>query len=277
MTGPGQLARALSFSLQLRNAGHVVRPIQQVRQMTTLPLFYHRVVTLDRTAHAALRLNTAGGFNFAAGTNAIPLSLSELAVAAVDHPIVFAGQGLPMPLAVVGYRHAENLCIEADGSWRPGAYVPAYLRTYPFILVQPQAEATELLLGIEMNSPLVGETKGTLLFEEGEPSALVKERMALVQAYHQDMQATRRFAEALEAAELLVPQEARLDFRSGGSARIDGFRMLDGAKVNALPEEKVLEFWRNGWIGAIFAAVHSQPRWAGLLERAEARRTAEAA
>jgi hypothetical protein len=239
----------------------------------SLPLFYHTVVSLDREAHAGLRLDPAGGYNFAYGTNAVPLSLSEIVVAAAHHPVVFAGaEGLPMPAAMVGYRYAENLLVEADGNWAAGSYIPCYLRSYPFIFIEPEPGSDTLFLGIETKSPLLSETKGEPLFENGQPSALLQQRMALADTYRRDVLATRAFAEALLAADILMPQQAQIDFAGGESHRVEGFRSIDPAKFAALPEETVLAWWRNGYLATAQAILFSQQRWADLLRRAEQRR-----
>lgn len=244
--------------------------------MTSLPLFYHTIISLDRELHAGLRLDPTAGFAFAYGANAIPLSLSELGVASAHHPVVFAGaEGAASPVAVVGYRYAENLAVEADGSWTPGSYIPCYLRSYPFIFIQPEPGSETLLLGIESRSPLLSETKGEPLFADGEPTALLQERLRLADEYRRDLLATRAFGEAMESAGVLMPQQAQFDF--GGEAhRIEGFRTIDPAKLSALPEETVLAWWRNGYLAAAFSMLHSQHRWADLLRRAEQRRAEKA-
>lgn len=237
-----------------------------------LPLFYTMVASLDRQTHGALRLDTAAGYRFAQETNAVPLSLSELGAAAAHHPIVLGGgDGPAMPAAMVGYRDAENLLVGPDGSWSTGSYIPCYLRVYPFIFIEPAPEADVLTLGVEARSPLLSETRGEPLFEAGEPTALLQERLALADSYRRDLAATRAFGEALTAAGLLVPQEAKLDFAAGGTHLVTGFRGIDPARFDALPEATVAEWWKNGYLAACFAILHSQHRWGDLLRRAEQR------
>lgn len=249
-----------------------------MNEIPRLRLFFHAVAGLDRAPHGALRLDTAGGYRFAAGTNSVPLSLSEIGVAAAHHPLVLTGsEGPAVQAAMVGYRFAENLLAEVDGSRAAGSYVPGYLRACPFIFIRPDAASDTPVLEAETRSPLLSETKGEKLFDGSQPTALLKERMALADAYRRDLVATQAFGAALAGAGLLVPQDARFDFAGGESHRVTGFRAIDPARLSALPEETVLAWWRNGYLQACFAIIHSQHRWAGLLRRAEQRRTRAAA
>jgi hypothetical protein len=233
-------------------------------------MFYSMVASLDREAHASLRLDTKGGFAFAKGSNSLSLSLSELGAASVHYPIVFtAGDGLPMPMAIVGYRDSENLLVEADGSWSPGAYIPCCLRVYPFIFIEAVPGSDNLSLGVEARSPLLSEAKGEALFDSGKPTSLLEEKLSLADSFRRDIDATRAFGEALAAADVLVPEQATLDFISGGTHRLVGFRGIDPARFGALPEPVVLDWWQKGYLEACYAVLHSQFRWGGLLRMAE--------
>ena len=239
-------------------------------ESSRLPMFYTMVASLDREAHASLRLDTKGGFAFAKGTNCLSLSLSELGAASVHYPIVFSGgDGLPMPTAIVGYRDSENLLVEADGGWSPGAYIPCCLRVYPFVFIETAPGLDNLALGVEARSPLLSESEGEALFDSGNPTPLLQEKLSLADALRRDIDATRAFAEALAAADVLVPEQATLDFISGGTHRLVGFRGIDPARFGALPEPLVFDWWQKGYLEACYAILHSQFRWGDLLRRAE--------
>src|ERR1700761_3215918 len=115
-----------------------------------LPVFFNRVEVLDPAKHADLKLNRASGFRFAAHANSISLCLQEISAAADFYPIVFTEAALT-PLAVVGCRDGENAFVDGNGRWRPGVYIPAYLRAWPFIPVNINDPA-KLMIGIEPDS-----------------------------------------------------------------------------------------------------------------------------
>ena len=236
-----------------------------------LPPFFHRLVTLDHTVHASLRLDPASGFGFARGANAIPLALGELAAAAQHYPIVFATGAQPMPLAVVGYRVEENLFVGQDGQWAAGRYVPAYLRAHPFLLVQQGPGQDEFVVAMEAGAEALGETKGDLLLQGGKPSPILEQRLALCRDLRASLVEAGHFAAALQAHGLLQEQEARLELNGQRPARLDGFRVLDPAGLQTLPDATVLAWHRSGWLAACQAAVFSTPCWAQLIEQAAAR------
>src|ERR1700761_1533796 len=100
-----------------------------------MPMFYKEPRPLDRAKDGKLRLSRPTHFRFAEGTNAIPLLVDEFPMAAAYYPIVFADGPLPIPAAVVGLKNDQNLYIDANGRWIAGSYLPAYVRRYPFILM----------------------------------------------------------------------------------------------------------------------------------------------
>ena len=68
----------------------------------------------------------------------VPLTVGEFPIAGIYYPIIFAGDRY-QPLAVMGMRQGSNLFVGADGAFEVGAYIPAYIRRYPFVLANDQA------------------------------------------------------------------------------------------------------------------------------------------
>ncbi|WP_160938302.1 SapC family protein [Teichococcus coralli] len=233
-----------------------------------MPPLFGRVEPLDPARHGGLRLDRAAGLGFAARANAVPLSIVELPLAARHFPIVFATGPLPMPLAVLGYRTGENLFVDEKGNWRAGTYLPAYLRAYPFIFLQAEG-GTQLHLGIEPDAPALHTGSGDPLFEEGKPSTFLQEMLRFCSDYRASLEETQRFAEALKAAEVLEQQEARVEFRSGGSARLNGFLMMNPKRFEELPDETILAWRKRHWLGAAYAVMHAGGSWSSVLDLAE--------
>ena len=243
-----------------------------------LPPFFKQVVALNAARHGALKLDRSRGYGFAAGVNALPLGLGEVPLAAQHYPVVLTAGPNPVPVAVLGYRNGENLFVDKDGAWLAGAYVPAYVRSFPFILIEPpstgQNPAGEVYLGIETTTPMLGET-GEALFAYGEPTELVAEAMRFAVAYRDELARATAFGQALRAAEVLQANAARLDFKDGGTARLDGFQVIDAAKIEALDDARFLDWRRQGWLAALYAIPQSAARWATIVDRAHGRRRDE--
>jgi hypothetical protein len=239
-----------------------------------LPPFFKAVSALDAGRHGGLKLDRADGFGFAAGANALPLGLSEITIAAQHYPIVLTEGPHPVPVAILGYRSEENLFVDPAGAWLDDAYVPAYVRAFPFILLEPPGTDT-VYLGVETTARMLGE-RGEPLFEDGKPTRLVADALTFAVAYRDDVKRAGEFGRALADAGLLQPNEARLTFKSGGVARLDGFRVIDPAKLDGLDDQVILEWRRRGWLAPLYTIAPSAARWGRIVTLANDRRQAPA-
>jgi hypothetical protein len=230
----------------------------------SLPMFFSGVVPLDPKRHGELRLDRGRDFRFARQTNAIPLALHELVAAAADFPIVFGAPGRHSALAIVGFRDHENLFVDANGAWRRGAYVPAYVRNYPFAVIEsPGSDA--LVLGIDPQAAVLGDS-GAPLFDAAQPAAALKEALELCSSLYHSLKESSAFCAALEEEGLLVENRAVIEFARGGSATITGFRVVDAAKFDAVAEARFLDWRRRGWLAPLYAHLQSTARWARIVD-----------
>lgn len=141
---------------------------------TSLPLFYEQPRPLAPGAHANLSLAGNTGFGYAAKTNAVPLVATELPTACRHFPIVFTDGDQPTPVAVLGVRGQENLFVDAQGQWRAGAYIPAYVRRYPFIFMENE-DRSQFTLCVDEKAASVVEGRDNPFFDEaGEPTDLAR-------------------------------------------------------------------------------------------------------
>src|SRR5262245_17190809 len=123
-----------------------------------LPLFFNRIVGVDPKLHGNLRLDRNAGFGFAAGAQFVPLGFEEIEAAAQDYPILFTAGTEPVVIALLGLRQGNNLFVQADGSWKPDTYIPAYVRTFPFVCLS-STSSSELYLGMEPDAACLNTEK----------------------------------------------------------------------------------------------------------------------
>lgn len=232
----------------------------------TMPTLYRRPVPLDPGRHQSLSLREGGGFGFARTAGAMVITAGEFAAAARQYPIVFAGEGPTMPVAVLGVRTDRNLFVDDQGEWARGAYIPAYARRYPFIFMETP-DKSQLVLCIDEGSDLVVESDVRPLFRNGQRTELIDRALEFCTSYQRDFEATRLFTEALTAHELLVPNRADLRTPSGETFSVTGFRIIDEAKFNRLPDAVFLDWRRRGWVGLVYCHLLSTGGWSTLLDR----------
>lgn len=235
----------------------------------TLPLFYQQPRVLLPGVHGGLGLRGDPGHGHAKHANAVPLLAAEMTTACRHMPIVFTDEALPQPLAVVGLREKENLFVGADGRWLPGAYVPAYVRRHPFIFLEDSARH-ELTLCIDETAPqLVADGSGQPLFDaQGRPTAVTRSALAFCRDYQARHQQTRAFADALVTADVLVDHRAEISLAGGGEPlALQGFKVVDEARLQALPDAVFLDWRARGWLPLVYSHLLSAGSWAALVDR----------
>ena len=232
-----------------------------------LPLFYVRPEPLNAERHGALSLHAQPDFRFAAATNAVPIMTAEFAEAMRFYPIVFAGDPAH-PVAVQGMK-GQNLFVDADGQWTQAHYIPAYVRRYPFVFID--AGERGFALGIDMGcdrvKPAAGEAGFLPLFDGVTPAEVTQGALHFSTALQAEHNATRAFATALIAHDLLVDQQAHGTFPGGEPFAVQGFRVVDAEKLAALPADVIADWHKNGWLGLIQLHLVSLARWRDLLDR----------
>jgi len=230
-----------------------------------MPMFYTSPRPLDRVKDGKMKLNRPTNFKFAAKTNAIPLLVDEFPMAAAYYPIVFADGPLPVPAAVVGLKNDTNLFVNASNTWVSGAYLPAYVRRYPFILMD-DPDNKQFVLCIDDDSGLL-EAQGEFpLFEGDNPSDFTKSAMEFCAALRQQGDATDEFVKALKEYDLLMPNNAEIDARDGSRLQLSGFLIIDPKKFDALPDSVILQWRKKGWLGLVYAQLLSSHRWQNLVD-----------
>lgn len=235
-----------------------------------LPLFFTRVEGINPTLYPDLTLDRSGGFGFAGAAQSVPLGLSELEAAAQHYPVLFTTGPEPTPVALLGLQEGRNLFVMGNGTWLADAYVPAYVRAFPFVFVEDTATKT-LFVGMQPDAEALTSEGGTRLFEDGRPTAALNDAIAFCTAFREAAAASATFGKALQAANLLEEEEATINFTAGGSTRIRGFKLVKPERLAELDDATFLEWRRLGWLNAIYAHLYSAGRWGRLIELAAPR------
>lgn len=233
-----------------------------------LPLFYKEPEPLSAERHAGWRL-LDGDVAFAAQTAFVPILTSEIAPASRDYPIVFAAD-TTAPIAVLGLDRA-NLFVVV-GRWDEAAYVPAYVRRYPFAFMATQAP-DGFCLAVDAGSDRVsreGEA-GAALFENGVPSGLTRQALEFCTAFGRDAAATELFSVALKEKDLLIDRRADATLPDGRKFGLAGFRIVDEAKFRALDNATLVAWHRAGILALVHFHLASLERFNALLARQTAR------
>ncbi len=231
-----------------------------------LPLFFKNPHPLHAKRHGKAGLNHVGTFGFAADTNSVPLNVQEFFEAARSYPIVFTKTETPVPVALLGFKE-ENAFVDAQGRWRENSYIPAYVRRYPFILLEEPTD-NKLILCVDEDAPhYTAEAPELPFYTSGEEAnELMQNALNFCVAYQKHHQQTLEFTKALQKQGLLQEKASNLRMPDGREMNLSGFLMIDADKYAALSDETFLEWRKKGWLPAIEVALMSQHNWQALAK-----------
>ena len=227
-------------------------------------LFYKEIVPLDKNNHAALRVAPVTDFGFARDTVVIPLAAIEFAHAAREYPIAFVRDehGAVSSVAVVGLREGENLFIDDKGLWK-GAYLPAYLRRYPFVLGTLTGKKDPVIC-IDMAYEGIGKAEGEPLFDSaGNPSSYLQGQMELAADFEAQVRLTGSMIGLLEEYDLLKPVSVKVE-TSSGSLALNGLEVVDEDRLQGLEADQVQKLFEQGFLLALYAHLISQGNFKAL-------------
>jgi hypothetical protein len=226
--------------------------------MTTSNTPYAEVVALDRDLHRELAFPASPfDFRFAAALNIVPLLARELPLAAPHYPVVFLpGVGEPVLAALVGLGDGRNCYVDAAGRWLDGAYIPAWIRRYPF--VSERREDGEIAVGIDKAFSWADKSGGEALFAgDGATTARLQAALDYCAEFEAAAAVTRAFTAAVRDAGLLQDSNMRIERPGVAAHQITGFAVVREFDLAALRDSTVLEFHRKGYLGLLHAHLMS--------------------
>ncbi|MEN9775603.1 MAG: hypothetical protein RL322_2673 [Pseudomonadota bacterium] len=218
---------------------------------------FKRVVPLDVSRHATLRVRPALDQAYARTLQRSIVMQSEIRRAAARYPIVFVEDPETdgfRPVALFGLAPGDNVFVGSDGQWR-ASYIPAVVRAYPFVLARSD-RPDRFLVCIDEASDLVGHDEGAPLFQsDGQPDQALEEVKAFLARLRGMQLATDAFTRALAQRNLLTPftiQAGRAD-----SPPLQGCYVVNEERLDALPIEHLADLRARGWLSTIYAHLMS--------------------
>lgn len=231
-----------------------------------MPLLYSNPVAVNIQRHANAKVKRNRTFQYAAKVHAVPVLAEELPQLQNHYPLVFGPGPNPGVMALLGLRQGENLFVDADGNWAVNCQIPAYVGRYPFLLVE-MPEDKRLVLIMEEDPAIIGPDGDMPLFADGKGTKDGEDILNYCVAFNNSAKQTQIFCDELAERDLLVDQRAEVVTPDGKQLSLTGFKIIDEAKFNALPDEVFLEWRKRNWIGLVYAHFVSLGRWQSLVDR----------
>ncbi len=227
-----------------------------------LPLFYKQLEPLSSNQHAAFKTRTADSAPFLANAHAIPITVDEFVACQRYYPIVFSTGENPVPLALMGLNEGINVFVDEEGKLLGDAYVPAYIRRYPFMLARVRPDSDELSLCFDRESGLVGDyEEGNALFQDGKPSETTNAILKFCEDFETSAHRTNAFVADLKKEGLLIDGEVSIS--TGASQATPfiyrGFQMVSEEKVRDLRGDELRRMNQSGLLPLVMAHLFSLP------------------
>ncbi|MCC6535242.1 MAG: SapC family protein [Burkholderiales bacterium] len=236
----------------------------------TPPFAYGEIVPLNK-AHRVLvpqRGKITPAFR---NLNALPVSLVEFPLVARDYAIVFATADAGktyVVFAVLGLEAQSNLFLMSDNTWDRRAYLPAYVRRYPFCMATITVDGKlrdERLVCVEKKAL---RDKGDRLFDDaGTPLPEWERQQKLLIEYEADLQRTNEMAATLAGLGLLEPFTMQARPNEGPPIALSGMARVSEEKLGQLEGEKLKELMHKGYLARIYAHMGSLDNFQRLLDR----------
>ena len=203
--------------------------------------------------------------------NAVPISMAEFDLVARDYPIVFVtgdnGKSYAA-FAVLGLESGRNLFVMSDNTWDRRAYVPAYVRRYPFCMSTITVDGQlrdERLVCVEKKAI---RDKGDRLFDD-DGSALPdwQRRQKLLTDYEGDLLRTNEMCAALAAEGVLEGFTLQAQPNEGAPLALSGMARVNEQKLAQLAPENIRSLMSRGHLGRVYAHLASINNFQRLLDR----------
>ncbi|OFX04865.1 MAG: hypothetical protein A3E78_05570 [Alphaproteobacteria bacterium RIFCSPHIGHO2_12_FULL_63_12] len=242
---------------------------QGAPQITGKMFLFEQPELLNIEQHRELGIDPAKKpFDFCSKIRAVPLTISEIPEASKRYPVVFMSKEEPVPLAIVGFHDDNNLFVDDDGNWENYAYIPGYLRRYPFALAGESGGGDRLAFVVDRAYEGVSTESSRKLFQNGELSDFAKQAMEFTRTYESDRRLTDQLMKALKKYDIIQPQTAQ--YTPAGETEPRPFTQyfgIDEQKLTALSDQQFLELRQMNIFGVIYSHIHSLANWRDMISR----------
>ncbi len=156
------------------------------------------------------------------------------------------------------------------------AYIPAFVRRYPFVMADTGANG-QLVVCIDESCPALNAETGELLINaEGRPEPHMNEVMQFLNSFQGEFVRTEMITRQLDELGLFVPQGARFDTPAGETYQLRDFYMIDEIRFGQIADDRLPQLFRSGALGMGYLHLASLGNMRRLLDRLSVRSAQQA-
>jgi hypothetical protein len=239
----------------------------------TAPYGYDEIVPLQKTHRVLMPAGTTPAF--CRNLNALAISLAEFTTAGRDYPIVFAtmdGGKTFAPVIVLGLDQGTNLYVDEAGAWDRASYFPAFVRRYPFCISKLYVDGEPSSERVVCIASAYIDPGGIALFDaQGAATAAWQTAERLLSEYEADLDRTAQMCAALARLKLLEPFTLQVMGSGQPQVKLAGMYRVGEARLADLKPASHKVLVNKGFMGLIYAHLHSLDNFRRLADRQQAR------
>lgn len=223
------------------------------------------IVPLNPEKHSNLKVKQDTTLAASANQHLVALTMRECPSAASAMPIVFIKNPQSNSLhfaAIMGVDPEVNLYRQNE-KWM-GHHVPWNIQRHPFDI---RGSAEQVNVFIDENSNLIDEKEGIAIFNsEGKTTDYFEHIQKLLAAIAESELTSQSLFKIITEYELIQPIQIHVNYESGEQKNLVGMFGINEAKLNALPDDKILSLMKSGALGVLYAVLTSVGQLNRIIE-----------
>jgi hypothetical protein len=220
---------------------------------------FKNIELLSKENHENLAIDKMDGYSFAKDLKFAPIGASEIAKLSCKFPVLITGGEDQYFSVLLALGNNDNYF--TNFKLEDGKFLPAFMRTYPFVMVNANEQNSERVfraVGIDSGSDYVGNDKAIKVFSsKGELSDEVKPKVTLLQNFDKDRSKANELVSLLKEHNLLDKRDVSLKVDGKEKNILTDFYVVNKERLHSLPDNLIVEWTKNGIMYALESHLNS--------------------
>jgi hypothetical protein len=224
---------------------------------------YKNIEILDKEKSKGLKFDDVNLTLVGKNVGLIPLGFSEVWHASHHSAVVISAGENAEFLAFTG------ITTEISIFNKPDVYLPAFIRSYPFLNIEVKDDkgALNSVIAFDNNKEFVGKNKAHAMIEKDK--SLSKEantKVELVRELNRQRDVSKKIIAELKSHDLLIKKDLKVNVNNEEKTILDEFYVIDIEKLVKLDDATLASWARKGWIGIFDAHIKSLNNFQKVLQ-----------
>lgn len=215
---------------------------------------YKNIKILDKEKFKNVKFDEVNNVEVAKNIGLIPLGFTEIWHASHHCPIIISAGENAEFLSFTGITKEITIFNKNE------VYLPAFVRSYPFLNVEIKGEDEKInsVIAIDENVDFVGKNKQFFIIDkEKNITKEANSKIELVRELNRQREISKKIIAELKAHDLLVKKDLKVVVDNNERMILDEFYIINIEKLTKL-DDAILALWaRKGWMGIFDAHIKS--------------------